>query len=170
MRIVGVHNDPARLGHCVVEAEIDGLRLFATHFDSHAEDLRVREAEYVNSIADLATPCIVAGDLNALSRRDPYPSDLAELVRRANVDKYGHPPRFDTIDALERAGWIDARPEGGWITARRDRGGVRIDYRTDYVFFSPPMAQRFIASRVVPGNGASDHDAILAEFREPATS
>ncbi len=166
MRIVRVHNDPAQLGHCVVEAEIGGIRILGTHFDSHNEDLRTREAAYVNSVVNLAQPVLLAGDLNALSRRDPYPADLAELVRRASVDKYGHPPRFDTIDALERAGWIDARPAGDWVTARRDRGGVRIDYRTDYIFCSPPLATRLIGASVVPADGASDHEALLAEFRD----
>ena len=33
MRIVRIHNDPAQLGHCLVEAEIDGVTLFGTHFD-----------------------------------------------------------------------------------------------------------------------------------------
>lgn len=161
------HNDPARLGHAVVEAEIDGVRIYGAHFDSHGEDLRVREAEFVNAIADFSRPCLLAGDLNALSTRDPYPEDLPALLKRAGVDKYGHPPRFDAVRALERAGWIDARPTGDWVTARRDRGGVHIDYRTDYVFCSSPLWSRFVGARVAPAGAASDHDAVVAEFRDP---
>jgi exodeoxyribonuclease III len=87
----------------------------------------------------------------------------------AGVDKYGHPPRFDVIDDLEAFGWVDtlrhrpASPE--WVTARRDRGGVRIDYRTDYIYASPRMAERLISAQVVDVAGATDHNAVVATFR-----
>lgn len=170
--LVVVHNDPAFLGHCLIEAAIGDLRLWATHFDSHHENLRFVEARYLRSRIDprrfASDRFLLAGDLNSISRRDPYPADLAERVLKAGTDKFGHPPRFDVIDELESAGWVDllyakGRPER-WITAVRDRGGVPIDYRTDYLFGSPLLATSLASIRVVEAAGASDHDAVVADL------
>ncbi len=113
---------------------------------------------------------MLAGDLNSLSRADPYPVDLADRVRRARVDKYGHPPRFDVIDDLEGFGWVDtlrlkpASPQ--WVTARRQRDGAIIDFRTDFVFASPALARRLLAAQVVDVGTASDHHALAASFSD----
>jgi exodeoxyribonuclease-3 len=171
------HADPSLVGHCVVQCEIastagEPITVFGAHFDSHGEDQRLREADLV---VELSAPlrrrgelALLLGDLNALSRRDPYTSDFADLVARAGTDKYGHPPRFEVIDAIERAGWVDAlyaaAPAPAWVTAPRERGGVAIDYRTDYVFSSPTMTGKLVDARVLSVGGASDHDAVAATF------
>jgi exodeoxyribonuclease-3 len=175
-----VHNDPHFIGHALVQCELDAggpLTFFGTHYDAHHENLRFVEARYLRSLlnpdAFREGLYLLAGDLNSLSRKDPYPVDLADKVRMAGVDKYGHPPRFDVIDDLEAFGWVDtlrhrpASPE--WVTARRDRGGVRIDYRTDYIYASPRMAERLINARVVDVGGATDHNAVVATFRTGAS-
>lgn len=176
LRDAVVHADPAVLGHCVAQATLDGtdgpLTVLGAHFDSHGEDPRLREARFVNSLvspdAFAAGFHLLAGDFNALSPQDPYPPDLADLVRRAGTDKYGHPPRFDAMRVLLAHGWVDAlracAPDGPWVTAPRDRGGVRIDYRTDYVLCSPPLAHRLRAARVVDATGASDHHALAVDL------
>ncbi len=165
---VVMHNDPKVQGHCLLEASIGDLTLFGAHFDSHNEDLRLAEARYLRPRVDRARKSLLLGDLNALSRRDPYPSDFAARVAAAGTDKYGHPPRFETIGELESAGWIDLLYHRGapsrWVTASRDRGGVRIDYRTDYMFGSPAMAERLVSVEILDAAGASDHDAVLAQF------
>jgi exodeoxyribonuclease III len=171
-----VYDDANFLGHCLVEARLaSGLVAFGAHFDAHHESLRFVEARYLRSLVDPAAfaraPHLLAGDLNSLSRRDPYPADLAERVRAAGTDKYGHPPRFEVVDELEAQGWIDTLyrrgPPAAWVTARRDRGGVSIDYRTDYLFASPPLADRLVGAAVVGAGGASDHDAVIATFELP---
>jgi exodeoxyribonuclease-3 len=43
---------------------------------------------------------------------------------------------------------------------------VRIDYRTDYILASPRMAERLIRAEVVDVGEASDHQAVVATFRE----
>ena len=74
------------------------------------EDSRLRDAKTLCDVVprkELARErVLVAGDLNALTHRDPYPG-LAEKVKAAHVDKYGHPPRFDTMEKLDRHGFID---------------------------------------------------------------
>ena len=166
------HADPHFIGHALVEARIGDLQVFAAHFDSHHENLRFVEARFLRSLLDparfAAAPFLLAGDLNALSRRDPYPADLAARLAAAGTDKYGLPPRFEVVDEIEAMGWIDLLhaqgPPPRWITARRERGGVRIDYRTDYLFASPSLAARRTSMEILDVRGASDHDAVVADF------
>ncbi len=170
------HADPERVGHAIVEADLDvgGARVVVvgTHFDSRDEDSRVRDSKTLCAVVDreeVATrDVLVLGDLNAVTRRDPY-GDLAEKLQRAGVDKYGHPPRFDTMDRLDRHGFVDLLHQRGapspWVTAVRDRGGVRIDYRTDYALASPSLARAHVDTRVLDCAGASDHEPVLSRFR-----
>jgi exodeoxyribonuclease-3 len=53
-----------------------------------------------------------------------------------------------------------------WVTAHRERGGEVIDYRTDYVFASPRMAERLLGADVVDVGQASDHHALVATFQD----
>lgn len=176
LRSVSVHNNRHFLGHCIVQCELDlaePVTLFGTHFDAHQEKLRYVEARYLRSLLDAAAfregRYLLAGDLNSLSRKDPYPVDLEDRLRQAGTDKYGHPPRFDVIDDLEEYGWVDtlqaraATPK--WVTARRNRGGVAIDYRTDYVFASPRLAERLVSAEVLEVGDISDHNPLVATFR-----
>jgi len=171
-----VHNNRHFLGHCIVQCELESngpVTLFGTHFDAHHEKLRYVEARYLRSVLDAAAfregQYLLVGDLNSLSRKDPYPVDLEDRLRRAGTDKYGHPPRFDVIDDVEGYGWVDtllARPATSkWVTARRNQGGVTIDYRTDYVFASPRMAERLLSAEVIDVGDASDHNPLVATFR-----
>jgi exodeoxyribonuclease-3 len=169
---VRVHADAHFLGHCIVEARAGDVTLFAAHFDAEHEKLRYVEARYLRSLVGpdrcARERLLLAGDLNSLSPRDPYPDDLAARVRAAGTDKFGHPPRTDVIEELESCGWIDTLrhrgPPAEWITARRDRGGVHIDYRTDYIFASPLMAPSLTGAAVISVDGASDHEAVIADF------
>jgi exodeoxyribonuclease III len=178
VRSARAHNDAHFIGHCllecVLETDFGPLTLFAAHFDSHHENLRFVEARYLRSriepVAFASGAFLLAGDLNALSRADSYPEDLAERVRRAGVDKYGHPPRFDVIDDLEGFGWVDAlrrKPASPqWVTARRERNGEHLEFRTDYLFASPRLAERLLGTDVVDVGAASDHHALCATFHE----
>jgi exodeoxyribonuclease-3 len=164
--------DPARVGHVIVDATVDApggsVSILGTHFDSQGEDERLRDAAALASLVPRERfereRLLVAGDLNALSRLDPYPADLAARLAASGVDKYGHPPRFDTMERLASGGWIDLRPDP-WVTARRDRGGVHIEYRTDYLLASPALARDHAETRVLDCKGASDHEPVLARFR-----
>ncbi len=168
---VAVLADPAWQGHALLEARVARpgapLRMLVTHFDSHNEEARLREVEALRRhLGDLRGEIVLAGDLNAISPHDPYPDDLAQRVLRAGVDKYGHPPRFDVMKALLADGWIDLlahRPAGSpWVTAPRDRGGVHIDWRTDYILASPALARWPAQAEVVDMSEASDHHGVLA--------
>ena len=66
------------------------------------EDARMGEVSVLERIAAplLATnrDVVLAGDLNALARHDPYPADLAARFIRAEIDKYGQ--RFSALQFL----------------------------------------------------------------------
>lgn len=167
------HNNPAFLGHALVECSVDWggqpLHLLATHFDAKNENLRFVEARYLRSLLDPAKfrdgLYALAGDLNALSSNDPYPADLESLLRESLTTKFHLPPRFEVSEELAEFGWLDGlylRPPARWITAPRNRGGVHIDYRTDYLYFSPAMAPRVGQVEVLPLNDESDHYPVMA--------
>ncbi|RKH57119.1 endonuclease/exonuclease/phosphatase family protein [Corallococcus llansteffanensis] len=171
------HANPHFIGHCLLECELETgaepLTVFVAHFDSHHETLRFVEARYLRSLLEPKVfgerAFLLAGDLNSLSRADPYPVDFADRVRRGRVDKYGHPPRFDVIDDLEGFGWRDTlrlKPTSPrWVTAHRQRdGGEAVDFRTDYLFASPALARRLLGAEVVEVGTASDHHALTATF------
>ncbi|MBN1206842.1 MAG: endonuclease/exonuclease/phosphatase family protein [Myxococcaceae bacterium] len=177
LRTIQIHNDPRQIGHCLVQCQLDAggpLTLFGTHYDAHNEELRLVEARYLCSLLEpepfRESLYLLAGDLNALSRRDPYPPDFAQRLLSSETDKYGHPPRFSVMECLESFGWVDTLyhrgPPSQWVTARRNRGGVAIDYRTDYILASPRMAERLIQAEIVDVGDTSDHQAMVATFRE----
>jgi exodeoxyribonuclease-3 len=177
LRAIQIHNDPRQIGHCLVQSQFDSgepVTLFGTHYDAHNEHARLVEARYLCDLLDPLTfregLYLLAGDLNSLSHKDPYPADLADQLLAAGTDKYGHPPRFWAMDALEGFGWIDTlyhrQKPAKWVTARRQNNGVVIDYRTDYILASPRMAERLISAEVIDVGEASDHQAVLATFRE----
>lgn len=171
------YNDAAFLGHCIAHTSIDYLdskiNIFATHFDSHNENLRFVEARYLRSLINKIDfeqgYYLLAGDLNSLSTKDPYPTNLAELLEKSQTSKYHLPPRFDVIDELESFGWVDTLYykqdiQPNWVTAIRSRGGVKIDYRTDYIFTSAKLAEELNKVEIIDCGNASDHFPVLANF------
>ncbi|HTN85470.1 MAG TPA: endonuclease/exonuclease/phosphatase family protein [Sorangium sp.] len=166
---------PDALAHCLVEVELslagEPLVLLGTHLNAGSEDRRLTEARWLLSLVPperfAAGLWALAGDLNALSRRDPYPADLDARLTAAGIEKYGSPPRFDTMDAIEAFGWTDAlrvRPDAArWATALRGRPGAQVETRTDYVLLSPRLSGRLAQAHVVDVGAASDHHAVVAE-------
>jgi exodeoxyribonuclease III len=170
---------PSEVAHCLLEAEVDlggpRLAVIGAHLHANDEESRLVEVDRLLAIAPpeavRAGNWILCGDLNSLTRHDPYPPDLDQHLARAGVHKYGHPPRFEVMDRLFAAGWIDAlrarRRDGRWVTARRARGdaGAVVDTRTDYVLLSPAIAARLVDADVIEVGGASDHQAVVAELQ-----
>lgn len=165
---------PPEVAHCIVEAELEGtpLAVLGTHLHANDEDSRLTEVEELLRIAPpervRAGLLVLCGDLNSLSRHDPYPPDLDDRLARAGIHKYGHPPRFEVLDRLLAAGWVDAlhaRPRSeGWVTARRGPAGATVDTRTDYVLLSPRLLPRLVGADVVEAGNATDHHAVVADL------
>lgn len=171
---IKTHNNSAFIGHSIVELTFaNKLKVFATHFDSHNENLRFVEARYLRSLINKEDfdngNYLLAGDLNSLSLKDPYPNNFAELIEQSKTTKYHNPPRFEVITEIESFGWVDSlyylpKENRSWITAPRDRGGVKIDYRTDYIFVSPKLAEKLQDVEIIECPEASDHFPIIASF------
>ncbi len=139
------------LTHCAVEVTVGPLRVVGAHLAARDEDTRLAELP-----ALMRPGAVIAGDLNALSRHDPYPADLDARMRAAGIDKYGHPPRFDVTDRLFAAGWTDTLRGGArWATAVR-KG---VETRTDYVLVPAGLAA---TGEMIDVGGASDHHAVVA--------
>lgn len=167
---------PPQVAHCILQAELEWggapLTVLATHLHANDEDSRLVEADELLAIAPAdalrSGAYVLCGDLNSLTRHDPYPDELDDQLARAGVHKYGHPPRFEVMDRLLAAGWVDAlraRPDGaGWVTARRGPSFAPVDTRTDYVLLSPPLEPHLHAAGVIDVGGASDHHAVAAEL------
>jgi exodeoxyribonuclease-3 len=167
---VRIHNDPRFIERAAVELVLPGLTVLGAHLTVEDESKRCEEMHWLTrGVAPPTAPTLLVGDLNSLSRRDPYPADFDARLERVRVDKYGHPPRFDVTGALEADGWIDTLYQRGapsrWITAPRESEGVRYDSRLDYGFASSSLASRVRLSRVLAGE-VSDHYAILVEVDE----
>ena len=167
------HNNPAFLGHSLAEFTVEWgtepFTIFGAHFDAKNENLRFVEARYLRSLLDpssfRAGLFALAGDLNALSSADPYPPELEARLRESLTSKYHLPPRFEVMQELTECGWEDGlylKPPLRWVTASRNRGGVRIDYRTDYLLFSPALARHAAQVEVIPIRDESDHAPVLA--------
>ncbi|WP_438018791.1 endonuclease/exonuclease/phosphatase family protein [Sorangium sp. So ce315] len=167
---------PEALAHCLVEVELslagEPLVVLGTHLNAGSEDRRVTEARWLLSLVPPARFAaglwVLAGDLNGLSRHDPYPADLDARFAAAGIEKYGSPPRFDTMDTLEASGWVDAlvlRPRSArWVTAVRGRAGAQVETRTDYVLLSPRLTGRLVQAHVIDVGASSDHHAVVAEL------
>jgi exodeoxyribonuclease III len=162
------------IAHCVVEAKTETLNVIGIHLTSHDEDQRIAELAVLERILDgydrERDKVLVAGDLNALLRDDPYDAaDLAASLSAAGIDKYGHPPRFDVMDRLTGRGLLDALRRApatpAWATAPRTKNGVSIPLRTDYLLVSKPLAADLASSWMVDVGAASDHHAVVAELR-----
>ncbi|MBB2908859.1 exodeoxyribonuclease-3 [Streptosporangium becharense] len=170
-----VHTPPW-MAHCLVEAEVatagDGppLLVLGTHLVWKDEGARLTEVDEILRVVPPETlaerDCVLLGDLNALSRDDPYPADLGDRLIAAGIGKFGSPPRLDVMDRLHEAGWADAlraAPRSPhWATTPRERNGVRVDTRTDYVLLSPPLAARLAWADVVDVGTVSDHQPVVA--------
>jgi exodeoxyribonuclease III len=167
------HNNAAFLGHCLVEFEVDwdgtALTVFGTQFDAKNENLRFVEARYLRSLLDPAKfrsgLYALAGDLNSLSFNDPYPVDLEAMLRESRTTKYHLPPRYEVLNELADFGWVDGlylKTPARWVTAPRSSGGVSIDFRTDYLMFSPALAAHVGQTEVVSINDESDHFPVLS--------
>ena len=165
------HPLPA-LAKTLLEIEVDGMRLFATHLaSSHEAARRPRTAE-LRAILEILAACdgpnVLAGDLNALVRGDAI-----------GVPPVGVVPRGDAapgavravLDPLSAAGYVDCfrklhPDEPGW-TFPADSPWLRLDY----VFASAELAPTLTACDVRDSEQArvaSDHLPVWAEFSFPS--
>lgn len=146
------------------------LQLFATHLAPIWEAVdndRLDEAKVILRILMMqpGKPHLLVGDFNALDPNDavgsPPPRDVSELRMAQTVPRH-------FIDLFVEAGSVDCyravHPRLPGYTYPTDAPWARIDF----IFASPPMAERLVGCNVITGaeaQVASDHFPIWAEFR-----
>ncbi len=135
--------------HGLLHARVDGIDFLVTHFTPHAERQQERRQEVAiileraQTIQQAGRPCLLMGDLNALSPEDDaltgpastkwYPSSWPLADGR---------PDYTTIQALLDGGLIDPWPHH----RAPDTPPFSERPRYDFTLLSPDLAQRSIGA------------------------
>lgn len=138
------------------------LTLFAAHLRPEYR-FRMRE---VRLLLQWMRPyrtkwCALCGDLNSLTEGDYLAQQYVRPGSELRLGPQG------TIAAIRRAKWVDCfrtrNPRLPGLTLGTGRRVARVDY----VFASPPLAERLTGCRVLShpeARAASDHSPVWAEF------
>ena len=160
------------LAHSCLEVSVGDVTLLNLHLNAGSEDVRSREIEHLIQAAFppervRSERLILGGDLNALSRHDPYPDGLGDVLEDVGVTKYGNPISHQVMDSLEETGWKDPlQGEDNWATRYRSESAPPIPTRTDYLLVSPPLEPNVENCEVLPlPNQESDHHPVMLELR-----
>jgi endonuclease/exonuclease/phosphatase family metal-dependent hydrolase len=149
------------------------LTAYVTHLDHRDEEARLIQLRAIRTwtVRDRNRPHLIAGDFNAISpwdfaSRSGTAEEVARLPQKANVlniDKGG--PKV--IAQLEKAGYVDAYARFGIPGSPSFLGIEHPPVRIDYIFLSESLAPALTAAQIwqeTPGQEASDHRPVLAEF------
>ena len=140
------------------------LQVVATHLEVSDESARLEQIEILDQEIGLSES-LLAGDLNALNRRD---YDKARLERLLEVRHQGgkSPPRWDVLDCL-----IDVH---GCLDASADQpfeATTPYSSRVDYFLLGPQSGVQIVENsyRVIDclTNDISDHNAIFCAIHTP---
>lgn len=152
------------------------LHIIIGHFSPKSEDWRLNEINQINNLLTQykSDSMMLLGDLNSLSPHDPYSDRLAADLKRHKISKFGNPPRFEVISALENAGWKDAlicnrgsdlKLEITVTEASDDRD--HLDLRLDYVMVNETLISRIQNIKIINNEKtrrASDHFPVIVEL------
>jgi endonuclease/exonuclease/phosphatase family metal-dependent hydrolase len=166
------HGLPA-LAKTLLEVELEGLRLFATHLASrHEEQEHPRASEIAAILAllrDVDGPHLLVGDFNALQRDDEPGTPPPGVEPRGDAVPGA---ARDVLCPLARAGYVDCyrvRHEDPGYTYPADLPWLRIDY----AFASADLAPRVKACEMVTSDlaaRASDHLPLVVELSSGAAA
>jgi endonuclease/exonuclease/phosphatase family metal-dependent hydrolase len=156
------------LAKTLLEVEVEGVRLFATHLTSrHEEPDHPRPREVAAILAHLARVDVrhlLVGDFNALVAGDEPGPPPPGIVPRG--DALPDAPR-DVLNPFARAGYVDcyrALHDDPGYTYPADAPWLRLDY----AFASAALAPRVESCEVVRDEltaRASDHLPLVVELR-----
>jgi endonuclease/exonuclease/phosphatase family metal-dependent hydrolase len=158
----------AALAKTLLEVEVDGLGLFATHLASrHEEQAHPREGEIraiLGVLGRVAGPHLLVGDFNALRPGDPIGAPPPGVAPRGEA--LPGAPRT-VLAPLVASGYVDC------YRSLHDEPGYTYPahapwLRLDYAFASPEPAPRLTACDVVASDlaaRASDHLPLVVELR-----
>lgn len=146
---------------------------YVTHLDHRDEEDRLVQLRGMRTwtIRDRNRPHLIMGDFNAISQWDfatraGAAEALEHFAKGANVlnsDKGG--PKV--VAQMEKAGYIDAYAQVGTPGGTSFFGSEHPLVRIDYIFLSASLAPALTTAQIwqeLPGQEASDHRPVLAEF------
>jgi endonuclease/exonuclease/phosphatase family metal-dependent hydrolase len=148
---------------------------YVTHLDHKDEEARITQLRALRTwtVRDRNRPHLIMGDFNALSPWDFAGREEAfdQLLRWA-TERHIEAPRmqqdaFKVVPQMEKAGYVDAYARVGDPGSSSFLGPGGPPVRIDYIFLSESLAPALIAAQIwqeLPGQEASDHRPVLAEF------
>lgn len=161
------------LAKTLLEVELDGLRLFATHLTSRYEEAEhPRHGEVAAILAHLSRldcPHVLVGDFNALRQADRPGTPPRGILPRG--DALPDAPR-DVLEPLAASGYVDcyrALHDDPGYTYPADAPWLRLDY----AFASRNLAPHVAACDVLRDEltaRASDHLPLVVELSPAAAS
>lgn len=154
---------------------------YVTHLDHKDEEARLIQLRALRTwtVRDRNRPHLVMGDFNTLSPWDfasgsdsltelGQASDQAsETVHIEAPQMQPHKESFKVVAQMEKAGYIDAYAQVGAPGKGSFLGPGFPPFRIDYIFLSDTLAPALTAAQIwqeTPGQEASDHRPVLAEF------
>jgi exodeoxyribonuclease III len=168
-RSISMYNGYARI--TVETAELGPVAVVATHLHPYSSLFRVGEMQMVAARAAAARAAIIMGDMNSIAPSDARTIDLADAPRTMIERMRDASGDIDTqvVSVLLKRGYVDLGQKDASRTyptmLSRERSNPRV--RLDYMFASPPIAERCSGFHVADDAAAhksSDHLPIIAEL------
>jgi endonuclease/exonuclease/phosphatase family metal-dependent hydrolase len=146
---------------------------YVTHLEYLSEEMRLVQLRALRTwtVRDRNRPHVVMGDFNAISLWDfaTRENALEELARSPEGEKVlnsaGGGPKI--VAQMEKAGYVDAYAQTGTPGDTTFLGEEHPPVRIDYIFLSESLAPALTSAQIwrePPGEEASDHRPVLAEF------
>lgn len=142
--------------------ELGDVGVCCTHLDYISEEVRIAQWNLLQT--QLPAQHILAGDLNALTRRDYDPTKWREITE-VRAENRWEPPFHELTDKLHAAGYRDSWHHGE--NAGYPPTTSRFETRIDYLLLSPTFPGRFVARSHrhidTRATHVSDHALVMAE-------
>lgn len=138
--------------------------VYVTHLDHTDEEARLIQLRALRTwtVRDRNRPHLVMGDFNAIS-----PWDVAAQSGAAEATNQEAAQSLKVVPQMEKAGYVDAYARLGKPGQSSFLGPEYLPLRIDYIFLSEALAPALVSAEIwqePPGQEASDHRPVLAEF------
>ena len=162
-----------------MEAEIDSgfgpISIVGAHLNPGTEEVRVAEIETIIGAQKTCENKIIAGDLNALSRKDGYSPTLIASFNEKQKEKFtlNGSPRYEAIDKILAAGYKDAAVVFNQnlfttVPTPSNKDGAHASLRLDYFFMSESLVAHLVEYKVLKNeitDNASDHYPVVMALK-----
>ena len=145
------------------------------HLSPKDEDTRLAELKKILDFVKPFEHCVLMGDFNSLSPRDPYDrKKLLATFQKMNLTKFGDSVlRFDCVEFLDQHGFVDAAYSLGRAfaptvptTSNQDLAHA-VPLRLDYTFVSSALVPFLSNVEIIKNeitDSMSDHYPLVADF------